>query len=82
MTRAFLLIVALTTLALGACSTKQDDINSLPAGGTDNDPARIERPRAPDPGTYTGLETRNGRRPPQSGLNSDPANPNGAPGTR
>ena len=82
MNRALLLTVALAALTLGACSKKEDDINSLPPGGVDDSPERVAPARAPDPGTYTGLETRYGRRPPLSGINSDPANPNGAPGTR
>lgn len=38
-------------------------------------------PAAPNPGNYTGLSTRGDPRPPRSGLNADPANPSGAPGS-
>jgi hypothetical protein len=37
-------------------------------------------PVTPNPGNYTGLETRRDPRPPRSGLNADPSNPSGAPG--
>lgn len=38
-------------------------------------------PTGPNPGNYTGLETRRNPRPPRSGLNADPGNPSGAPGS-
>ncbi len=74
-------VLALATLVLAACEKKEDDIKNLPGPNgllPDGSPPRQEAPRAPDPGTYSGVNPK--ARPPLSGLNSDPSNPSGAPG--
>ena len=79
---AIVIALAAGLIVAGCSSSKEDDINSLPVYGQDQQlpPQPVSAPRAPDVGTYNGQESRYGARPPQSGLNADPANPNGAPG--
>ena len=82
MQRALVLALMAATLAAAGCA-KEDDMNNVPGPNgllPDGSPPRAAAPAAPDPGTYNGATNRNPR-PPLSGLNSDPANPNGAPGT-
>ncbi|UYN96130.1 MAG: hypothetical protein KIT25_04060 [Enhydrobacter sp.] len=68
--------IAILAACMGAaCSEPESD---LPKPG---EVPMSRPPSAPNPGTYTGLTTRDNRRPPPSGLNADPANPSGAPGT-
>jgi hypothetical protein len=77
MRRALLLVVlAAASATIAACEEKGDNANNRP-----DSPPMSPPPLAPDPGTYSGLETRPSQRPPRSGLNADPSNPNGAPGT-
>jgi hypothetical protein len=82
MHRTIIATAVTVALLVAGCSKKEVDINSLPANGANEQlpPQPVSAPRAPDPGTYTGVERRYGQRPPQSGLNADPSNPNGAPG--
>ncbi|HZQ00372.1 MAG TPA: hypothetical protein VFB13_12585 [Reyranella sp.] len=80
--KAFLAL-SLLSFGLAACEKQQDDVHNLPGPNgllPDGSPPRAEAPKAPDPGTYTG-SPRGNSRPPMSGLNADPRNPNGAPGT-
>ncbi len=84
MHRTAIAIALAAGLIVAGCtsSKKDDDINSLPVYGQNQElpPQPVSAPRAPDAGTYNGMEGRYGPRPPQSGLNADPANPSGAPG--
>jgi hypothetical protein len=82
MQRALVLTLLAATLAATGCA-KEDDMNNVPGPNgllPDGSPPRAAAPTAPDSGTYNSATNRNPR-PPLSGLNSDPANPNGAPGT-
>jgi hypothetical protein len=82
MQRALVLAFTAVTLAVTGCA-KEDDLNNVPGPNgllPDGSPPRAAPPAAPDSGTYNSATNRNPR-PPLSGLNSDPANPNGAPGT-
>lgn len=74
-------VVGLAASCLLACQDREDDINNVPVYSTTRttSASRSLPPRAPDPGTYTG-DSRGNPRPPLSGLNSDPTNPNGVPG--
>ena len=69
-------------LVTGCQSTETGTGDQPPQNGTapPTEPTQSAPPRAPDPGTYTGV-SRSYARPPQSGINSDPSNPNGAPGS-
>jgi hypothetical protein len=78
-----LLTIAAATLATAACAQKEDDIKNVPGPNgllPDGSPPRAAAPAAPDSGTYIGPSERNPR-PPASGLNSDPGNPSGMPGS-
>jgi hypothetical protein len=66
--------VLLAGTLLAAC---EEPASEMPKPG---EVPMSKAPAAPNPGNYTGLQTRDNPRPPRSGLNADPANPSGAPG--
>ncbi len=67
-------ILIITGITLTACDEPASDMPRP------DDVPMTRAPSAPNPGTYTGLPTRDNPRPPPSGLNADPTNPSGAPG--
>ena len=77
---ACLLIAILTVGGVAACSKTPEPepaIDSLPPGD-----AQPDRPRdVPYKDTYSRYSTDRPGVAPRSGMNSDPNNPNGAPGT-
>ena len=83
MARSVALLLASVTLAIAGCGGREDDLKNLPGPDgllPDGSPPRAAAPAAPDSGTYNSSVNRNPR-PPLSGINSDPANPSGAPGS-
>lgn len=81
MQRTLTLAIASALLSLAACQ-KPDEMQNVPGPDglmPDGSPPRAAAPAAPDSGTYNPSVERSFR-PPASGLNSDPNNPNGVPG--
>lgn len=75
MRRVWLLVgILLAATVLSAC---EEQASETPKP---DEVPMSKAPAAPNPGNYTGLQTRSNPRPPRSGLNADPANPSGAPG--
>lgn len=82
MLRALVLAFTVAIFAVAGCA-KENELNNVPGPNgllPDGSPPRSAPPAAPDSGTYNSANNRNPR-PPLSGINSDPANPNGAPGS-
>lgn len=83
MNRSLAATLAIALLAITGCGGREDEMKNLPGPDgllPDGSPPRASAPAAPDSGTYNSAVNRNPR-PPLSGLNSDPANPSGAPGS-
>ena len=84
MNRTLTVTLTIALLAVAGCGGGGgDDLKNLPGPDgllPDGSPPRASAPAAPDSGTYNSSTNRNPR-PPLSGINSDPTNPSGAPGS-
>ena len=81
--KRLLVLTVFATLTVAACEKKDDATMNVPGPNglmPDGSPPQSPPPQPPNPGTYYGRANGNPL-PPLSGLNSDPANPSGAPGT-
>jgi hypothetical protein len=72
--------LAIAVAAVAGCDKHEESVQNAPAYNTPITAPPSQAPRPPDAGTYAG-PGRGSDRPPASGLNSDPRNPSGAPGT-